>query len=228
MNAGKVISFILLGAVIGVTASWRIAQKRSKKEADEDVASVKKAYSEALDEHKDMFQEYRNKVIAKYGEEVDKQFMGPFNLLREKTDTTAQYRKEQENIADNQQYRQIIKSCGYSSEQPKTNYARVEDVNKREIKDLPYVIKDDCYGEYDYEQLDLRYDINMGENEIRLYDETTNQDEDPMTTLGKDVLEFIDNQLEFCPADDGSEETATVYVRDDIVKVDYRIDIYRW
>lgn len=223
------IGIFLLGAVAGVAASWKLSQKQWQKFADADISSVKKVYTVTINDWKKKFADYREKVVAKYGAAVDKDFASAGMLDVDMTSinpSSVTNVKMDKPRNDMPRYEQIIKECRYSSEQPKTDYSKSK-VDDRPIKDLPYIIKEECFGEMEqYTEQNLCYDIDISANERRLYHETTDNDVDVECTLGKDVLEYIDNNLEF-EMDDGTE-TATIFVRDDVMKTDYKIVITRW
>lgn len=217
----KDVLIFLLGAAVGVAASWKIAHKRAKKETDEDVASVKTAYGKSLDTYRKSFDTYRSKVVSRFGKDVDEEFctgimIGQSAQKYTQPDTTEEDKKACESI---------IATSGYSADSRKTNYTNVDEPSEKD-RDLPYVIKSECFGEFPkWGRRTLRFD--KYEDEERLYDEYSNEDEDIRTVLGDEVIEYIDNMDKY---DDSSEKDCTgeavVYVRDDVMHVDYMINIH--
>lgn len=197
----KIFGAFLLGAVAGVAASWKFAQRKWEAFANEDIRSVKEAYGRKLDE---------------MGAVQDK----PVSEPAEKSSSDAPLKEE---------FRQVVKDLGYvtNDSAPATNYADKKDATKRELNEVPYVIRDNLYGsEGDYVHIALQYEIDLTTNERKLTDEASGQEENEFTTLGEDVIEHIDNHAEW--ERNGNEEFVTIHVRDDILKIDYEIECHRW
>lgn len=198
--SGRDVLIFLCGAAVGAVASFKICQIAIRKVCDEEIESVKEAYRKK----NKMYDE--NCKIQEMFEEADKKA------------------GEEEKV----KYESVLKTSGYTAESKKTLYNKAVEAEEANDPDLPYVIKPECYGEYPkWGRRSLRFDkLPDGE---RLYDEDTNEDEDIRTVLGDDVLEHIDNYLEY---EESSEKDcigeAMVYVRDDIMHVDYAIDVHKY
>lgn len=197
--SGRDVLIFLCGAAVGAVASFKICQMALKKIADEEIDSVKKAYGNRVDDYRKRLKELRENPTE----------------------------AEKEAREELKKYESVIKTSGYTAESKKTLYNKAVEEEAND-PDLPYVIKPECYGEYPkWGRRTLRFDKLPDEE--RLYDEDTNEDEDIRTILGDDVIEHIDNVLEY---EDSSERDcvgeAVLYVRDDIMHVDYMIYIYKY
>ena len=204
----KTIGVFLLGAAVGMAASWKFAQKKWQTYADEDIQSVKNAYAKKIDELK---------------------LQG---IQKEKADFQQDMMKKMKHEAEHSS-KDITEQIKEQALQklapvPVTNYNEKYDGAKKEIKDIPYVIQDDLFGSEDYVVISLRLDIALMEGARTLYDEISGKVEDELKTLGEDVIEYIDNRAEFEPSSDGQEESCIIHVRDEVLKIDYEIDIHRW
>lgn len=205
----KSVGIFLLGAAVGIAASWKFAQHKWQAWAEEDIESVKKAYANKLNK------ELNTTKVGKTGVKMEESLSGVVEDLGYATSSPIP--------------NDVGKKAKPAEKKPTVNYNEITEVSKRELNDVPYIIHDNLFGsEKDYEQINLRYDINMADGERTLYDEISNQEEDELKILGEDIIEYIDNRAEFEPSDDGEEESCVVHVRDDILKIDYEIDIHRW
>lgn len=206
----KTIGVFLLGAAVGAAASWKFAQKKWQTWAEEDIKSVKEAYAKKLDE------ELGTVKTRKTGVKMTENLSKVVNELGyANTSTTAP--------------NDLKKKAKSADKKPTINYNAIsDDKGKNKVNDVPYVIRDNLFGSEDYEQINLRYDISIIDGNRTLYEELSGQEEDELKTLGEDVLEYIDNRAEFEPSDDEEEETCIIHVRDDVLKIDYEIDIHRW
>lgn len=202
MNA-KVIFAFVLGAAVGVAASWKFAQRKWEAYAEEDIKSVKEAYGRKLDENRQNNPEKEKEELSKVVTDLGYTSSAPINP-------------------------NIVQRPKTVDHKPTVNYNEIADATKRELNDIPYVIRNDLFGSEDYTQINLRYDINNLDGVRSLYDEISQKEENELKTLGENVIEYIDNNAEFEPSDDGQEESCIVHVRDDILKIDYEIDVHRW
>lgn len=205
----RTIGVFLLGAVVGAAASWKFAQKKWQTWAEEDIESVKKAYSEKLDKELNTVKKKRTgvKMTESFSNVVEG--LGYANVSTVPNDL-----KKKAKSVDNK---------------PAVNYNAIsDDKGKNKVNDIPYVIRDNLFGSEGYEQINLRYDIDNLDGNRTLFDQISRHTEDELKTLGEDVLEYIDNYAEFEPSDDEEEETCVIHVRDDVLKIDYEIDIHRW
>lgn len=114
-------------------------------------------------------------------------------------------RQKEEKKAEEKVYEDIVNY--YSKENIKTSVNEVVDKVKEDIKNKPYVISPDAFGELDYEVVSLTYYADK-----ILADDFDEIVEDVNNTVGYDSLTTF-----------GDYEEDTVFVRNDRLECDYEI-----
>lgn len=192
-NVSCAVSFVL-GAAVGVVASWNYAQKKYEKISQEEIESVKEAFGNRLDE----IMIKTEQVVSKYEgpEDADeaKEHEGVQVPAHVDTDILSRADYERPPFVD---YHAIS-----------TKTAPTVEVPKAILGERPYVIAPDDFGEMgDYQTITLTcYKDNI------LADDNDELIDDIDDVIGLDSLNHF-----------GEYEEDVVHVRNDMRKCDYEI-----
>ena len=160
MKKGTAVLLFVIGAAIGAGVTWKVTRTKYKAIADEEIASVKKAYHTA-NEINISNTVTSNEVVkaTDVGEKVK------CKVSKDELEKQEIVRKE---------YVNIVTESGYSGKKPKTD----EDYPR------PYVISPDEFaGDYEFDTVDITYfadGVLCDENDVPL--------EDIENTIGTDAV----------------------------------------
>lgn len=160
MKKGTAVLLFVIGAAIGAGVTWKLTKTKYKAIADEEIASVKKAYHTANEINSSNTVTSNEVVKATDVEEKVKCAVSKDELEKQEI-----VRKE---------YDYIITESGYSGKKLKTD----------EDYPVPYVISPDEFaGDYEFETVDITYfadGVLCDENNVPL--------EDIENTIGNDAV----------------------------------------
>lgn len=200
MNKSLYLATFIAGAAIGSAATWFYTKTKYERIAQEEIDSVKKAFSKKNDNDTEMNNAEPEPIVEER------------NTAYEEAKQKAEAAREKPNMME---YATMLNEERYVDEETpkikKTSKKKSKKIKEEEVKvveERPYVISPDEFGEMDdYETISLTY----FEDGV-LTDDEYNIIEDIESMIGEDSLTHF-----------GEYEDDSVFVRNDAAQCDYEI-----
>lgn len=199
----KRVFIFVLGAAVGSLVTWKLVEKKYKKIADEEIASVTEYYHNKLNA---LDLENSVQKVKEYDRPIEqpeeiKFYADGVEVGRKVGDEPAEMFTDEEREEFNEQTKEMIKELGYSEEAEAT----IKVILPKEYT-KPYVISPDEFGEFG----GMTASLTLYADGI-LADEDDEIITDPENVIG-DALDHF-----------GEYEDDAVHVRDEAIECDYEI-----